>query len=113
MENCIFCKIINKEIPAKIQYEDEEIIAFDDIKPDAPVHILVVPKIHLESTNEITKENTLLVGKMILIAKDLAEKNNIDQSGYRLIFNTGEDAHQIVKHLHLHLLGGKSLSSNV
>jgi len=106
---CIFCDIINKKSPAKILYEDDEIIAFPDINPSAPVHILIIPKKHIKSANELEAENQVLLGKMILTAKKLAKENKIDQSGYRLVINTGKDGGQIIEHLHLHLLGGKKL----
>ncbi len=108
---CIFCDIVNKKSPAKIVYEDNAIIAFPDIHPSAPVHILIIPKKHLSCVNDITDVDQSLVGKMILVAKKLARENKIDQSGYRLIINCGKDAGQVVEHLHLHLLGGKKLGS--
>lgn len=107
---CIFCDIVNKKSPAKLVYEDDEIIAFPDIHPSAPVHVLIIPKKHLSCVNDITKENQTLVGKMILVAKKLAEEKKIDQSGYRLVINCGKDAGQVIEHLHLHLLGGKKLT---
>ena len=106
---CIFCDIANKKSPAKILYEDDEILAFPDINPSAPVHILIIPKKHIKSANELEAENQVLLGKMILTAKKLAKENKIDQSGYRLVINTGKDGGQIIEHLHLHLLGGKKL----
>jgi len=106
---CIFCDIINKKSPAKILYEDDEIIAFPDINPSAPVHILVIPKKHIKSVNELETKDQAIVGKMILVAKKLAKENKINQSGYRLVINTGKDSGQIIEHLHLHLLGGKKL----
>ena len=106
---CIFCDIINKKSPAKILYEDDEIIAFPDINPSAPVHILVIPKKHIKSVNELETKDRAIVGKMILVAKKLAKENKINQSGYRLVINTGKDGGQIIEHLHLHLLGGKKL----
>ena len=106
---CIFCNIVNKKSPAKIIYEDDKIIAFPDINPSAPVHILIIPKKHIKSANELKAEDQALLGKMILTAKKLAKENKIDQSGYRLVINTGKDGGQIIEHLHLHLLGGKKL----
>lgn len=107
--NCIFCKIINKEAPADIVYEDEKIIAFKSIEPKCPVHILIVPKKHIVSINEISEEDRELIGEMLLIAKKIAGEKQIS-SGYRLIFNVGKDSGQTVDHLHLHLLGGNLLS---
>lgn len=105
MENCIFCKIIKKEMPAKIEYEDDQVMAFWDIKPATPTHILIVPKEHIQSANYLKEKNKELVGKLILVAVDLAKKKKIDQKGYRLVVNTGPWAGQIINHLHLHLLG--------
>lgn len=106
---CIFCDIINKKSPAKIIYEDDEMLAFPDINPSAPVHILIISKKHIPSVNEIKAEDQAILGKMILVAKKLAKENKVDQSGYRLVINTGKDGGQIIEHLHLHLLGGKKL----
>lgn len=106
---CIFCDIANKKSPAKLVYEDEEIVAFPDIHPSAPVHILIIPKKHLSCINDATDQDQLLLGKMILVAKKLAQENKIDKTGYRLVINCGKDGRQIVDHLHLHLLGGKKL----
>jgi len=107
--SCIFCKIAAKKLPSKIQYEDANMVAFDDINPKAPVHILIVPKKHLGSINDLNSQDAELVGKMILTAQKLAKKKGIDQSGYRLVFNTGSDSGQVVDHLHLHLMGGGKL----
>src|SRR3990167_848886 len=109
MTDCIFCQIAAKKLAAKIEYEDDEIIAFDDINPKAPVHILIIPKKHLTSINHLRAENAELVGKLILVAQKIAKAKKIDRSGYRLVFNTGPDSGQIVPHLHLHLLGGGKL----
>ena len=109
MTDCIFCQIAAKKLAAKIEYEDDEIIAFDDINPKAPVHILIIPKKHLTSINHLRAENAELVGKLILVAQKIAKAKKIDRSGYRLVFNTGPDSGQIVPHLHLHLLGGRKL----
>lgn len=109
MEECIFCKIINKQIPSEIIYEDEEIIAFKDIEPMAPVHILVVPKKHITSIMDLSKEDEILVGKIYSIIKKLAIELNVDKEGFRVITNCGENAGQTVKHIHFHLLGGEKL----
>jgi histidine triad (HIT) family protein len=106
---CIFCDIASKKAPAKLVYEDEEIVAFPDIHPVAPVHLLIIPKKHIASVNDLSDADQALVGKMILVAKKLAQENKIDQSGYRLVINCGKDGGQIIEHLHLHLLGGKKL----
>lgn len=106
MSNCIFCQIVKHKLPAKIEYEDEELIAFWDIKPAARIHILIVPKKHIESVNELKKEDMGLVCRLIEVALQLAKKRKIEKSGFRLIINTGPWSGQIVAHLHLHLLGG-------
>ena len=106
----IFSKIINKEIPAEIVYEDDELLAFNDINPQAPVHILIIPKKEIKTLNDIESEDKEIMGKMMLLAKDLARENNIDNSGYRTIFNCNDDGGQTVFHIHLHLIGGRSLN---
>ena len=106
----IFSKIINKEIPAEIVYEDDELLAFNDINPKAPVHILIIPKKEIKTLNDIQIEDKDILGKMILLAKDLAKKHKIDESGYRTVFNCNDDGGQTVFHIHLHLIGGRSLS---
>ncbi len=113
MEDCIFCKIINKEIPSQIVYEDEKILAFRDIQPVAPVHILVIPKKHIPVLTELTKEDEEVVGKIYTVIRQLAEKENIDKTGFRVIVNCGEDGGQEVKHLHFHLIGGKKLGTKI
>ena len=106
----IFSKIINKEIPADIIYEDDELLAFNDISPQAPIHILIIPKKEIKTLNHLELEDQAIAGKMLLLAKDLAKKYEIDQTGYRTIFNCNEDGGQTVFHIHLHLLGGRQLS---
>ncbi len=106
MTNCIFCKIINKEAPAKIISEDAQIIAFEDIKPVAPIHILIIPKRHIPSVDDLEPEDKDLMGELLLKAKMLAEKMKLNKKGYKLAFNVGRGGGQIVDHLHLHLLGG-------
>ncbi len=110
---CLFCKIIKKEIPAKIAFEDKEILAFHDINPIAPVHILIIPKKHIESINDLRDEERLLVGKMILTARALADKLGISKGGYKLLFRVGENGGQEIPHIHLHLIGGAKLSENI
>lgn len=111
MEQCIFCGIISKQSPAEIEYEDDEIIAFDDVNPKAKVHILVVPKKHISSVTELHDEDAVLIGKMVLVAKQLAVEKGISEDGYRLVFNAGKHSGQIVDHIHLHLMGGGPLGS--
>ena len=102
--NCIFCKIGRKEIPSDVVFEDNEVIAFKDIKPSAPVHILVVPKEHIQSIAHLEGNHKEVLAKLMYTAKDVAEK--IGLKGYKLVFNVGREGGQIVDHLHLHLLGG-------
>ena len=112
MEDCIFCKIIKGEIPSNKVYEDDEILAFKDINPMAPVHILVIPKKHIKSANEIEEADELLIGKMFTVLKKIAKESKLD-NGYRIVSNCGEDGGQAVKHLHFHLLGGRKLKTEV
>lgn len=111
MDNCIFCAIANKQSPAELEYEDNEIVAFRDINPKAKVHILIVPKKHISSVTTLEESDAPLVGRMILVAKKLAEKEGIADDGYRLIFNAGKHGGQVVEHIHLHLIGGGPLGS--
>lgn len=113
MNDCIFCKIINKEIPSQIVYEDEEILAFKDIHPVTPIHILVIPKKHIESVNMITEEDELVVGKIFSAIRKIAKSEGFDEKGYRVISNCGEDAGQEVKHLHFHVLAGQKLGTKI
>ncbi len=106
----VFTKIISKEIPADILYEDDEIIAFRDIHPLAPVHILLIPKREIPSINDLNPDDALLVGKMVLIARDVARHLNISEKGYKLLFRVGRDGGQEIPHIHLHLIGGGSPS---
>ncbi len=109
MADCIFCKIVNKEIPATVVYEDEDIFAFNDINPHAPIHVLVIPKKHIASLAEVSAEDGELLGKIQLAAVRIAELLGIEKAGYRLLTNSGPDSGQEVAHLHYHLLGGKFL----
>ena len=106
---CLFCKIAAGEIPSKKAYEDESVYAFHDIAPQAPVHILVIPKAHIESAQQLSREDDALLGHMFEVARQLAVENGLDKTGYRLLTNIGADAGQSVPHLHLHLIGGKTL----
>jgi histidine triad (HIT) family protein len=109
MTDCLFCKMVNKEIPTNIAYEDADILAFHDIAPKAPVHILIIPKKHLSDINEMTEDDIALIGKIHYVAKKLAQQFAINQSGYRLVTNCKADGGQEVFHLHFHLLGGERL----
>ncbi|MDD2646765.1 MAG: histidine triad nucleotide-binding protein [Patescibacteria group bacterium] len=106
---CIFCQIINKEIPKDFIFADDQLVAFNDLHPSAPIHILIVSKKHIDSIATLKEEDINLIGNMIWRAKVLAEEKGIAKSGYKLIFNCGEDGGQIIQHIHLHLLGGEKV----
>ncbi len=111
MDNdCIFCKIIKKEIPAKVVFENEYVIAFNDINPVADIHLLVIPKKHIETLNDLENEDIPLVGKIFMAIKELARQRGIYSNGYRVIANCNKDAGQDVFHLHFHLIGGRKLT---
>lgn len=113
MEDCLFCKIIKGEIPITKIYEDEEVLAFRDIHPVAPVHILVIPKKHISSVVDLNKEDEVLIGKIYTVINKIAKQEQIAEKGFRVIVNCGEDGGQEVKHLHFHLIGGKKLGTKV
>ena len=106
MDDCIFCKIVNGEIPTKFIYQDENLVAFKDIKPIAPVHILIVPKKHISSFREVSEKDREFLGEALLLAKKLAEQEKIADKGYRIGINVGKAGGQLVFHLHIHLIGG-------
>jgi histidine triad (HIT) family protein len=108
--NCLFCKIIKKEIPADIIFENEELLVFNDINPQAPKHLLVIPKRHIASINDANIEDAQLIGKMILTAKQIAANQDFSNSGYRLVFNINDDGGQTVYHTHLHILAGRKMT---
>ena len=113
MDNCVFCKIINGEIPSEKVYEDEEILAFKDINPAAPVHILIIPKKHIESLLDIKEEDERIVAKIYKVINKIAQEIGLEKDGFRVIVNCGKDAGQEVMHLHFHLLGGKKLGDKI
>ena len=113
MEDCIFCKIIKGEIPSTKVYEDEEILAFNDVNPAAPIHILVVPKKHIESLAHLEKEDEVLVGKIYGVINKIAEEQGFKDEGFRVIVNCGENGGQEVMHLHFHILAGKKLGEKI
>lgn len=104
---CTFCKIAKKEIPSKIVFEDDEVLAFEDIRPEAPVHILVIPKRHIAKVSDLDADNVRIVGALILAANNIASRKKIQESGYRIVLNCNKDAGQEAFHIHLHLLGGR------
>ena len=113
MEDCTFCKIIKGEIPSNKVYEDEEILAFHDINPAAPIHILVVPKKHIESLAHLEKEDEALVGNIYGVINKIAEEQGFKDEGFRVIVNCGENGGQEVMHLHFHILAGKKLGEKI
>ena len=109
MEDCLFCKIVKGEVPSNKVYEDDEILAFHDINPATPIHILVIPKKHITTHNDLEKEDIELMGKIHMVINQIAEEKGFKENGYRLIVNCGEDGGQEVKHLHFHILAGKKM----
>ncbi len=109
MSDCIFCKIVTGDIPARTVYEDDEILAFEDISPKAPVHILLVPKHHFATLNDPTGSDAALLGRLMIKAADLAKEKGVAEGGYRVLVNTNPDGGQEVFHLHMHLLGGRKM----
>jgi len=109
MNACLFCKISAKKIPAKIIYEDSEAVAFEDINPQAPVHVLIIPKKHISTTLDITEEDNPLIGHLFRIAGKIAEERGVARRGFRLVMNTNPESGQSVYHIHLHLLGGRQM----
>lgn len=106
---CLFCKIIQGEIPGNMLYEDEDVVALRDINPQAPTHCLIIPKRHIATINDLAPEDTRLIGHIVQTAKTLAQTEGIAESGYRLVWNVNQDGGQAVYHIHLHLLGGRSM----
>ncbi len=113
MEDCLFCKIVKGEIPSKKVYEDEDVYAFSDINPQAPIHILVIPKKHISSIVELNEENKDIVGKIFITINKIAKENGFLEDGFRVISNCGVNAGQTVKHLHFHILAGKKLGEKI
>lgn len=110
MADCLFCKIIRREIPGSIVFEDDEMLAFNDINPQAPTHVLIIPKRHIESLNALENGDDAIVGALVRRAAAIAKERGLAAGGYRTVFNTNRDAGQTVFHIHLHLLGGRSMS---
>ena len=110
MDDCLFCRIVKKQIPAEIVYENDKVLAFRDIDPQAPIHMLIIPKEHLTTLNDVKEEHAQLMGQIILAAKVLAKEFDIDDKGYRSVFNCNKEGGQAVYHIHLHLLGGRQMN---
>ena len=104
--DCLFCKIVNREIPSDFLYEDEHCVVFKDIKPAAPVHLLLVPKQHVRSINDLESEHSELISHLLMVAKKMAVQSGVAQSGYKLLFNVEKGGGQVIFHIHLHLIGG-------
>jgi histidine triad (HIT) family protein len=109
MADCLFCKIVNRDIPATLVYEDDRVVAFNDINPQAPTHVLIVPKRHIATLNELSSADDQLVGELVRRASAIAAERGL-AGGYRTVFNTNRDAGQTVFHIHLHLLGGRAMT---
>lgn len=107
--DCIFCKIVEGSIPSKKVFENEHVLAFQDIQPAAPIHILIIPKKHIPTMNDVSEEDTELIGELFAAARQIAKELGIAEAGYRLINNVNSDGGQVVYHLHIHLLGGQKL----
>jgi histidine triad (HIT) family protein len=110
MESCLFCRILNKELPSKIAYEDDQVVAFHDTSPKAPVHVLVCPRKHIPTLNDVSTDDAALLAHIFQTARKIAEQFGIAQKGYRTVFNVNADGGQMVFHLHLHVMGGRKLS---
>ena len=109
MSDCLFCKMVSREIEPDVVYEDDDVLAFRDINPQAPVHVLIVPKRHISTLNDLESADAELIGRLYLAAARIAEREGIAEAGYRTVFNCNEEGGQVVFHLHLHLLGGRSM----
>ncbi len=107
MADCLFCQIVQKKIPAKVVFEDEQVLAFEDINPQAPVHLLVIPRKHLATLNDVDGPEEGLAGHLLAVANRLAKERGVAESGYRVVINVNRDAQQTVFHLHVHVLGGR------
>ena len=110
MSDCLFCKIINKQIPANIVYENDDVSAFEDVNPQAPFHVLIIPKKHISTINDLDESNSTVISKLYLAAKEIAQSNNFADEGYRVVMNCNALAGQTVFHIHLHLLAQRALS---
>lgn len=105
-DDCLFCKIINKQVPSEFLYEDENCVVFKDINPAAPVHLLIVPRKHVRSMNDIQEEDRDIISHLFLIAREMAKEQGVNESGYKLLFNVEKGGGQMIFHIHLHLIGG-------
>jgi len=108
--DCLFCKIVHKELHANFVYENDHVLAFRDLNPQAPTHVLVIPKKHIATLNDVTETDAMLLGNMILAAKQIAQMEQLSEAGYRLIFNVNQQGGQTVYHIHLHIVGGRTMT---
>lgn len=113
MKDCVFCKIINKELPSNILYEDNDVVVFETNKPLAPIHVLIVPRKHIESVDSLEDSEADLAGKLVLIARSMARDLKISENGYKMMFHVGKHGGQEINHLHLHLLGGAKMEAEI
>ena len=109
MDECLFCKMIAGDIPADVVYQDDDVLAFRDINPQAPVHVLIIPKRHISTLNDLASEDAALIGKLSLAAAKIAAQEGIAESGYRTLINTNREGGQVVFHIHMHLMGGRRM----
>ncbi len=109
-EDCLFCRIADKKIPSKIVLEDTQVLAFEDVNPQAPVHILIIPRKHIEKVSDLKESDADIISRLVLTAENIAKEKGVEESGYRIVMNCNRDAGQAVWHLHLHLLGGRKFS---
>ena len=112
-QDCIFCKIVKGDISSEILYQDDKTIVIQDINPKAPIHLLVIAKTHISTLSDVTAEQTELAGHLLMVAINMARMRGIDSKGYRIVINCGQEGHQMVHHLHLHILGGRQLSGSM
>ncbi len=113
MEDCIFCKIIQGEISSDFIYESDTVVAFNDVNPIAPVHILIIPRVHIASMNDINSDNSMIIADMVAVAVEIAKDKGIEKDGYKLLIRTGKNGGQEVSHIHLHLIGGAPLHEDI
>ncbi|MCD4677826.1 MAG: histidine triad nucleotide-binding protein [Desulfobacula sp.] len=104
--DCLFCRIVNRDVPTRFLYEDDDYVVFRDINPAAPVHLLLVPKKHIRSMNDLEKEDSAIISGLFMIARDMAKEQGVNESGYKLLFNVEKGGGQVIFHVHLHLIGG-------
>jgi len=112
-ERCLFCRLAAGDIPSEVVYQDKDFFAFRDIHPQTPKHVIIIPRVHIASVTKLTEKEQELMGRLIMLAKKLAEQEDIARTGYRLTINCGHEGGQVVPHLHLHLLGGRKLSNQL